>query len=72
MFMAGSPNFRQIWLLDFVVNVLLHLNTGPFVATCSFDREIRKMRVLHIYTSNLNTLHSTNIAVLQKQWVELH
>ena len=71
MFMAGSPNFCQIWLLDFVVNAILHvlhINTGPSVVTCIFDQEIRKMRVLHVYTSlsNLSVLRSTNIAEIQK------
>jgi hypothetical protein len=65
MFKAGSTKLCQIWVLDFIVNVLLHVNPEPFAKVCVFDRDIRKINTLHIYTPNLNASHSTIIAPIQ-------
>jgi hypothetical protein len=61
MFKAGSSDFCQIWLLVFVVNDLLCVNPEPFVEIRILDRVIRKMKVLHVYTTILDVSHSTNI-----------
>ena len=58
--------FYQIWLLALIVNVLMHIKSKPFVEICIFDREIRKINMLHVYTPNLNVLCSTNIPSRKK------
>jgi len=51
VFQVGSSYFCQIWLLVFVVNVPSRVNTEPFVEIRILDRVIRKMKVLHVYTT---------------------
>jgi hypothetical protein len=70
VFKTGSAMFCQMWLLFFIVNVLIHVNPEPFVEIHVFDREIRKINMLHIYTPNLDASCSTNIAPIQNTWVE--
>ena len=66
MFKTGSSDFGQIWLLDFVVNDLLRVIPVPFFEIRILDQVIRKMKVLHVYTTILDVLCSTTIPPIQQ------
>ena len=66
MFNSGSSDFGQIWLLYFVVNDLLRVIPEPFFEIRILDQVIRKMKVLHVYTTILDVSCSTTIPPIQQ------